>query len=72
MIGLYLTVTIIVLLIAYAGFENTMRLFAYIDLQLRFIPLRIRMELMKRKLRKQLFIDREELLKKVKENAKDH
>ena len=72
MIGLYLTVTIIVLLIAYAGFENTMRLFAYIDLQLRFIPLRIRMEYMKRKLRKQLFIDREELLKKVKENAKDH
>lgn len=72
MIGLYLTVTIVVLLIAYAGFENTMRLFAYIDLQLRFIPLRIRMELMKRKLRKQLFIDREELLKKVKENAKDH
>lgn len=72
MIGLYLTVTIVVLLVAYAGFENTMRLFAYIDLQLRFIPLRIRMELMKRKLRKQLFIDREELLKKVKENAKDH
>ena len=72
MIGLYLTVTIIVLLIAYAGFENTMRLFAYIDLQLRFLPLRIRMEYMKRKLRKQLFIDREELLKKVKENAKDH
>ena len=72
MIGLYLTVAIVVLLVAYAGFDNTMKLFAYIDLQLRFIPLRIKMELMKRKLRKQLFIDREELLKKVKENAKDH
>ena len=72
MISLYLTVTIIVLLVAYAGFENTMRLFAYIELQLRFIPLRIKMELMKRKLEKQLLIDREELFKKVEENAKDH
>lgn len=72
MIGLYLTITIIVLLVAYAGFENTIRLFAYIDLQLRFIPLRIKMELMKKKLEKQLLIDREELLKKVEKNAKDH
>ncbi|QBP05916.1 hypothetical protein [Synechococcus phage S-B43] len=72
MIGLYLTVTIVVLLVAYAGFDNTMKLFAYIDLQLRFIPLRIKMELMKRKLEKQLLIDREELFKKVEENAKDH
>ncbi len=72
MIGLYLTVTIVVLLVAYAGFDNTMKLFAYIDLQLRFIPLRIKMKLMKRKLEKQLLIDREELFKKVEENAKDH
>ena len=72
MIGLYLTVAIVVLLVAYAGFDNTMKLFAYIDLQLRFIPLRIKMELMKRKLEKQLLIDREELFKKVEENAKDH
>jgi len=72
MIGLYLTVTIVVLLVAYAGFDNTMKLFAYIDLQLRFIPLRIKMDLMKRKLEKQLLIDREELFKKVEENAKDH
>jgi len=72
MIGLYLTVTIIVLLVAYAGFENTMRLFAYIDLQLRFIPIRIKLEFMKRKLKRQLVIDREELLKKVEKNAKDH
>jgi hypothetical protein len=72
MIGLYLTVTIIVLLVAYAGFENTMRLFAYIDLQLRYIPIRIKLEFMKRKLKRQLLIDREELLKKVEKNAKDH
>ena len=72
MISLYLTVAIITLMIAYAGFENTIRLFAWLDLQLRFIPIRIRMEFMKRKLRRQLFIDREELLKRVQENAEDH
>ena len=72
MISLYLTVAIITLMIAYAGFENTIRLFAWLDLQLRFIPIRIRMEFMKRKLRKQLIIDREELLKRVQENAEGH
>ena len=72
MISLYLTVAIITLMIAYAGFENTIRLFAWLDLQLRFIPIRIRMEFMKRKLRKQLIIDREELLKRVQEDAEDY
>ena len=72
MISLYLTVAIITLMIAYAGFENTIRLFAWLDLQLRYVPIRIRMEFMKRKLRRQLFIDREELLKRVQENAEDH
>ena len=72
MISLYLTVAIITLMIAYAGFENTIRLFAWLDLQLRYVPIRIRMEFMKRKLRRQLFIDREELLKRVQENAEGH
>ena len=71
MISLYLTVAIITLMIAYAGFENTIRLFAWLDLQLRYVPIRIRMEFMKRKLRRQLFIDREELLKRVQENAEN-
>ena len=72
MISLYLTVAIVILMIAYAGFENTIRLFAWLDLQLRYIPIRIRMEIMKRKLRRQLFIDREELFKRVQENAEDY
>jgi len=72
MISLYLTVAIITLMIAYAEFENTIRLFAWLDLQLRYVPIRIRMEFMKRKLRRQLFIDREELLKRVQENAEGH
>jgi hypothetical protein len=64
MIGFYLTVSIVILLIAYAGVEETKRLFFYIDLQLRYSIIRVRMELMRRKLKKQLIIDRDELLRK--------
>ena len=73
MISLYLTVAIVALMIAYAGYEGTMRLFAYIDLQIRFIPLRIRMELMKYRLKKQLDKDRDYLIKiKEKDHAKSN
>ena len=54
MLGLYLVVAIVLLLVAYAGVEETMRLFAYLDLQLRFAWVRFRMMLMRRKLRRQL------------------
>ena len=54
MLGLYLVVAIVLLLIAYAGVDETMRLFAYLDLQLRFAWVRFRMMLMRRKLRRQL------------------
>ena len=73
MISLYLTVAIVALMIAYAGYEGTMRLFAYIDLQIRFIPLMIRMELMKYRLKKQLDKDRDYLIKiKEKDHAKSN
>jgi len=72
-ISLYLTIIIVTLMIAYAGYEGTMRLFAYIDLQIRFIPLRIRMELMKYRLKKQLDKDRDYLIKiKEKDHAKSN
>ena len=54
MVGLYLVVAIVLLLIAYAGVEETMRLFAYLDLQLRYAWVRFRMMLMRRKLKRQL------------------
>ena len=54
MLGLYLVVAIVLLLIAYAGVDETMRLFAYVDLQLRFAWIRIRMMMMRRKLKRQL------------------
>ena len=54
MVGFYITATIIILMVAYAGFEGTMNLFFYTYLQIRFLPLRIRINLMKSKLRKEL------------------
>ena len=54
MLGLYLVVAIVLLCIAYAGVEETMRLFVYLDLQLRFAWVRFRMMLMRRKLKRQL------------------
>ena len=61
MFTFYLLVLIVLLMIAYAGFEGTMRVFAYLDLQLKFLVVRIRMYFMGRKLRKQLIRIREEL-----------
>ena len=73
MISLYLTVVIVALMIAYAGYEGTMRLFAYIDLQIRFIPLRFRIELMKYRLKRQLDKDRDYWTKiKEKDHAKSN
>jgi hypothetical protein len=57
-------------MVAYAGVENTRNLFIYINLQLRYFPIKIKMEMMKRKLRRQLDIDREELMKRITEDAK--
>ena len=54
MLGLYLVVAIVLLCVAYAGVDETMRLFAYVDLQLRFAWIRFRMMLMRRKLKRQL------------------
>ena len=54
LLGFYITLLIIAFLFAYGGYENTMRLFAYLDIQFRFAILRVRMYFMARKLRKQL------------------
>tara|TARA_R110001606_G_scaffold8553_1_gene37634 strand:- start:1157 stop:1354 length:198 start_codon:yes stop_codon:yes gene_type:complete len=54
MVSLYITITIIVLMVAYAGFEGTMNLFFYAYLQIRFFPLMVRINLMKLKLKKEI------------------
>ena len=70
MLGLYVVVAIVVLCIAYAGVEETMRLFAYLDLQLRYTWVRFRMYLMRRKLEQQLIKDLSEYNKVIKERKK--
>jgi len=71
MLGLYLVVAIVLLCVAYAGVEETMRLFAYLDLQLRFAWVRFRMVLMRRKLKRQLdkdFVHYNKLIKEISKN----
>ena len=71
MLGLYLVVAVVILCVAYAGVEETMRLFAYLDLQLRYTWIRFRMMLMRRKLKQQLLKDLPEHNKLIKEMSKD-
>ncbi len=70
MLGIYLVITVVILLVAYAGPEETMRLFAYMDLQLRYTWVRFRMYLMRRKLEQQLIKDLPEYNQKIKELRK--
>ena len=71
MLGAYLVITVVLLLVAYAGPEETMRLFAYVDLHLRYAWVRFRMYLMRRKLEQQLIKDLPEFNKLIKELKKD-
>ena len=70
MLGVYLIITVVILLVAYAGPDETMRLFAYMDLQLRYAWVRFRMYLMRRKLEQQLIKDLPEYNQKIKEFRK--
>ena len=57
MLGIYVIITLIVLMVAYAGMEETMRLFAYADLVIRYQWIKFRMFMMRRKLEQQLIKD---------------
>lgn len=56
MIALYLCVAIVILMIAYAGVEATLRVFAYIDITLRWQWVRLRMYFMKKRLERDLMV----------------
>lgn len=71
MLGLYLIVAVVILCVAYAGVEETMRLFAYLDLHLRYTWIRFRMMLMRRKLKQQLIKDLPEYKKIIEEISED-
>lgn len=71
MLGLYVLITCIILLVAYAGMEETMRLFAYIDLVIRYQWIKFRMFMMRRKLEQQLIKDLPNYNKLIKELKDD-
>jgi len=71
MLGIYVVITLIVLMVAYAGMEETMRLFAYVDLVIRYQWIKFRMFLMRRKLEQQLIKDLPDYNKLIKELKKD-
>lgn len=59
----YFLIVVILLMIAYAGFEGTMRVFVYLDLQLKYAYVRIQMWQMKRRLKSQLMVETENFIK---------
>ena len=67
MYGTYMILIFVLILFAVGGVEATMRFFAYVDLQLRFALVRFRMELMRRKLKRQLDKDRVNIEKMLQE-----
>lgn len=70
MITFYLLVLILILMIAYAGVDGTMRVFTYLDLSIKYAIVRVRMYFMGRRLRKQLFKIKNELDAERKRNQK--
>jgi len=63
MVSFYLTLAILIILIAYAGVDNTIKLFAYTDLELRWQWVLFRGFFIRRKLEKQLNIPRTSIIK---------
>ena len=70
MYGTYLILIFVLILFAIGGVEATMRFFAYVDLQLRYAWIRFRMELMRRKLKRQLVKDTANIEKMLQELKK--
>mgnify|MGYP000539557317 CR=1 FL=1 len=67
----YLLMLTIVVLVVYAGYDATMRLVQFIDLQVRYAGIKIQMKWMEQKLRRRLLKDTanyQQLLKEHKEN----
>tara|TARA_Y100000033_G_scaffold26781_1_gene25466 strand:+ start:215 stop:493 length:279 start_codon:yes stop_codon:yes gene_type:complete len=65
----YLLVLIFVALILIGGYDATMRLVAYIDLNVRYSFIKLRSYFLMRKLRSQLVKDNKQLLKEQKKNV---
>ena len=67
MVAFYLTVLILTCMIWYAGLEGTMRVFTYLDLQVRYLGIQAQMKWMGWKLKRQLIKDTNNFHKFLKE-----
>ena len=71
LIGFYLTIVILALMVAYAGFEGTMRVFSYLDLQIRYAFVRLQMFYMGWNLKRQLIKDTKNYERFIEETKND-
>ena len=67
MLGFYLILIFVAILFVTAGYDATMRLFYYADLQLRYAWIQFKMSLMRRKLKKQIIKQNDEYKKLIKD-----
>ncbi len=67
MVGFYFLMLTFVALVAYAGYDETMKLFAYVDLQVRYAFVKAQMKWMGWKLKRQLIKDTTHFEKFLKE-----
>ena len=67
----YFLMLTIIALVAYAGYDATMRLVQFIDLQVRYAGIRIQMKWMEQKLRRRLLKDTADYQQLLKEHKKN-
>ena len=67
----YLLMLTIVALVAYVGYDATLRLISFLDLQMRYAIVRVRMKWMERKLRARLLKDIADYQNFLQETRKD-
>ena len=67
----YVLILTFVLLVAYAGYDATMRLVQFINLQVRYAWIRVQMKWMEQKLRRRLLKDTADYRQLLKEHTKN-
>ena len=70
MYGIYFIIVFVTVLVAYAGVDETMNLFAYADLQVSYAFIQVQMKWMGWKLKRQLIKDTNNFEKFLKEYNK--
>ena len=72
MYGIYFIIVFVTVLVAYAGVDETMNLFAYADLQARYAFIQVQMKWMGWKLKRQLVRDTTDFRKFLEEYNNEH